>query len=157
MLSKIEKGRTMSSVGTLVKVAQALGTSVAALVESSSSVDVVYTPRRKYEEGAIKTELGINVFPFATEHADKRMQPFLHIARRGKKKSHPDSHAGQEFIFVLKGVLNLRIGNIQYTLEEGDSVYFDASSEHSCKHHSKTSHPFSTRWGVPSYNVHIIS
>ena len=44
-----------------------------------------------------------------------------------------NSHEGQEFDVVLEGVLEITIGNKTMVLNEGDSIYFDASQMHCMK------------------------
>ncbi|NCB09355.1 MAG: cupin domain-containing protein [Bacteroidia bacterium] len=46
---------------------------------------------------------------------------------------HLNSHNGHEFNFVLEGRLLLSIGGHELTLNEGDSLYFDASLNHGMK------------------------
>jgi quercetin dioxygenase-like cupin family protein len=41
-----------------------------------------------------------------------------------------NSHSGQEFNMVLEGSMELTIGSRVLTLEEGDSIYFDATQPH---------------------------
>ncbi|WP_309244118.1 cupin domain-containing protein [Paenibacillus sp. GbtcB18] len=40
---------------------------------------------------------------------------------------------GEEFLFVHSGRLEFVLGNERYTLEEGDSIYYDARIPHSYK------------------------
>lgn len=49
------------------------------------------------------------------------------------KPVHLNSHNGQEFNFVLEGKLLLSINGHDLTLNEGDSLYFDASLPHGMK------------------------
>ena len=39
-------------------------------------------------------------------------------------------HEGQEFIFILSGRVNFKVGDQEWVLEPGDSMYFDASLRH---------------------------
>ena len=41
-----------------------------------------------------------------------------------------NSHPGQEFNLVLEGKMDLYIGGKTIELEEGDSIYFDATKPH---------------------------
>ena len=41
-----------------------------------------------------------------------------------------NSHSGQEFNMVLEGTMELTIGQKVLTLNEGDSIYFDATQPH---------------------------
>ncbi len=47
-------------------------------------------------------------------------------------------HPGIEFLYVLSGRLELRIGSDKHELSEGDSIYFDSTVPHGyCRHGSK--------------------
>ncbi|MCP4671151.1 MAG: cupin domain-containing protein, partial [Desulfobacula sp.] len=39
-------------------------------------------------------------------------------------------HNGEEFIFVLEGVVSLTIGSETFTLEPGDSAYYLSTTSH---------------------------
>ncbi len=39
-------------------------------------------------------------------------------------------HNGEEFVFVLEGVVNLTIGKDTYDLEPGDSAYYLSTTSH---------------------------
>ena len=39
-------------------------------------------------------------------------------------------HDGEEFIYVLEGELKVHIGNVEYLLKSGESVYFEAINDH---------------------------
>lgn len=40
------------------------------------------------------------------------------------------SHEGEEFIYVLKGTVEIIYGKNSYILEEGDSIYYDSIVAH---------------------------
>ncbi len=130
LLSKIETGKIFPPIATLVKIANALGTRVTTLIEDSKSIKTVYTKKDESFVDKVKTENGYYIFPFATEHKEKQAQPFLFFGKKGEVKEHSVTHEGEEFIFVIKGEMQFRVGDIQYTLKEGDSLYFDALDEH---------------------------
>ena len=54
---------------------------------------------------------------------------WVKFAPAARPRAH--EHAGAEFIHVLKGTLRLKLGADAHELEEGDSMYFDASQPHS--------------------------
>ena len=43
----------------------------------------------------------------------------------------PINHPGDEFLFVIKGFLILKVGSEEFTLEAEDSIYFDSAVPHS--------------------------
>ena len=48
----------------------------------------------------------------------------------GEKRHNKNSHAGQEYDYVLEGDLEITIGEKVMTLHPGDSIYFDAGQKH---------------------------
>jgi mannose-6-phosphate isomerase-like protein (cupin superfamily) len=47
------------------------------------------------------------------------------------EKAKPHSHAGVEFLFVMKGSLTMRVGSEDFNLEAEDAIYFDSAVQHS--------------------------
>ena len=130
LLSKIESNKVMPPVATLVKIAESLGTKVSTLIETDDNIGTVYTAAKEVEENIVKTERGYWIYPFATSHKGKRMQPFVFIARKGEVKQHHLMHEGEEFIYVLKGEMRVQVGQAEYRLKTGYSLYFNSAEEH---------------------------
>jgi len=129
LLSKIETGKTMPPIATLMKIAGALGVRMAALLGDDDETTTVYTPRAAGER-LIATEKGYRFFPFAAERLRKAMQPFLFVAVRGQIQPQPLQHAGEEFLYMLEGEMAYRVGAVSYHLHPGDTLYFDAQIPH---------------------------
>lgn len=130
MISKIENNKTMPSIATLVRIATVLGTSISALLEEEVSDRTINTTRQESIERLVKTEKGYWVFPFASAFYGKKMQPFLFVARKGEVIPHQLSHEGEEFIFIVEGCLKMQVGDMEYILHSGDSLYFNALHKH---------------------------
>jgi mannose-6-phosphate isomerase-like protein (cupin superfamily) len=90
---------------------------------------------------------------------DREMDPyfaeFVPLTPEIKAKAH--MHGGFEFLYVLKGGLEVRHGEQQCLLEAGDAAYFDSSTPHSYQCSGKkpaeavivTMHQSSTAMPVP--------
>ena len=132
LLSKIENGKTVPPISTLTKIANALGVKVAVLLEENSqSNKTVFVLKADVDQSkAITTSKGYNFIPIVADRVDKTMQPYLFIAKKDSVQLQPMSHEGEEFIYVLEGEMNYRVGNVEYTMGAGDSLYFDSSDEH---------------------------
>lgn len=130
MISKIETNKVVPSVSTLVKLAKALGTNVSALLEENGDPTSVMVPAGQAEESLTRTDRGYHMYPFAPEYKNKQMQPFLFVARKGEVKTHHLTHEGEEFIFVIEGKMKFQVGNTEYVLQKGDSLYFNALEPH---------------------------
>jgi transcriptional regulator with XRE-family HTH domain len=132
LLSKIENNKTTPPVATLTKIASALKTSVASLLDDAKSESCSLTTASNINSAdLIKTRAGYSFFPIAGHRSSKLMQPYLFIAKKGQVKRTPLTHAGEEFVYVLSGEMEYRVGSITYTLKIGDSLYFDSAEEHS--------------------------
>ena len=46
------------------------------------------------------------------------------------------THEGEEFIYVLEGILEINYGKNTYILEEGDSIYYDSIVPHQVRAHN---------------------
>jgi transcriptional regulator with XRE-family HTH domain len=130
MISKIENNHTVPSIATLVKIASALGTNLASLLEQNTGLKSVFVTKEKAETSLTPTDKGYSIFPFASEYHEKKMQPFLFIGRKGEVKPHLLTHEGEEFIYIIKGEMKMQVGEIEYTLKTGDSLYFNALQKH---------------------------
>jgi mannose-6-phosphate isomerase-like protein (cupin superfamily) len=76
-------------------------------------------------------ESGYYYEALAYKKSKKNMEPFLVEFRRKKpEKLFYFSHDGEEFIYLLEGVLEFRTENQQYVLYPGDSLYFESSIPH---------------------------
>lgn len=129
LLSKIETGNVIPSVSTLVKIAGALGTNVAALMTEGDNLDCVFIPAVENIKSAL-TESGHVVLPLAVEMKEKKMQPCIFSVSAEDINDMPKSHVGEEFIFILDGSMDFQVGEICYTLGPKDSIFFNCIRDH---------------------------
>lgn len=130
LLSKIENGKIIPPVATLVRIAAALGTHVSSLLEDQAGEDASFATRDETMNGFVDTERGYSISPLAGHLKDKKMQPFLFRVRQGEVKEHHVTHGGEELVYVISGRIKFRVGAVEYTLSEGDSLYFDPRVSH---------------------------
>ena len=130
MISKIENNKTIPSVATLVKIAKTLGTNISNLFEHDGWAKAIVTTRKEAEEKLVFTEKGYSIFPYASEFHEKKMQPFLFVAKKGEVIPHLLSHEGEEFVFIVEGTMKMQVADIEYILKSGDSLYFNSLQKH---------------------------
>lgn len=130
LLSKIENGKTVPPIGTLIKIAEALGTKISILLDDSDQNGTVYTTMTGTLDKMVTSEKGYSFSAIAAERPEKLMQPFYFVAKKGKTEKRTVSHVGQEFIYVLEGTMIYYVGQEAYTLHAGDSLYFDSNENH---------------------------
>jgi transcriptional regulator with XRE-family HTH domain len=133
-LSRIETGKSSAPVSTLDVISKALGTKVGFLFDGEDSKEdpkIVLT--RKDERISSRKgmkEFGYNYQALVGKKYNKFMDPYLLQIDKNIDESIVFNHTGEEFIFVLKGKMLFFYEDQKFFLEEGDSIYFDASKNH---------------------------
>lgn len=130
MISKIENNKTIPSIAALINIASSLGVSVSDILEAEETLSAEFTAAGDFKDNITKTDKGYRIFPYASKYHHKKMQPFLITAEKGEVKEHELTHEGEEFIYVLEGVLNFSVGGTTYKLNEGDTLYFNSLEPH---------------------------
>lgn len=131
LLSKIETGKIVPAIATLTKIAGVLGVKVSVLMEEGEVANVAVTPEMNPYGGAfVATSKGYSIYGLAPQFLNKKMQPLLICSQKNLVHPHSVSHEGEEFIFVLEGSVRIHVGNSEYMLSKGESIYFEAVNEH---------------------------
>jgi transcriptional regulator with XRE-family HTH domain len=128
-ISEIERGRASPTVGALARIAKALGLSPAALVEPEVLPDVavrrVNGPVRSVQLGPAEVEPLGGCVREGSLGAHLVTLP----ARSGPMTEH--RHAGEEWVLVLEGAVEARVGLEAWLLREGDSFHLRSHQPHS--------------------------
>jgi len=128
-LSRLENGTRTPTVRLLLQLARALGVSLGALVGETPEESAVYVSR---EEGRHTIEVGDTAMQSLSDPALRWLQAVeLHLlpGRVGE----PSAHAGEEWIYVLDGVVEVLVNGSVSELGEGDAVHFRADIPHSIR------------------------
>lgn len=126
-LSKIERRCSTPSIAVALKVAKALDVDVGRLFSDDAAQEKITVDRAG---GGAEGE---RYRVLASSLLGKSMSPF--VVRPSEKPGDypPPEHAGQEFVFVHVGSIELDYGDQTFTLGPGDSAYFDASVNHNIR------------------------
>jgi transcriptional regulator with XRE-family HTH domain len=138
VISQIERGVTTPPVGTLIKLGNALGVNVSAFFEEghgTAKVEVVRADERRRIHREMRhrqNPLSYGYESLAYRKSDKKMEPFLiEFDIDVEEDLPPLKHEGEEFIFVLEGEVEVRLGGELVLLRPGDSLYFESEVPHS--------------------------
>lgn len=142
MLSKIENGQISPSLTTLQTLAHALSVPLTSFFksfeETRQAVHVkagegMEADRRGTRAGHQYNLLG----HIGANDSGVIVEPYL-ITLEEKSDTFPDfQHEGMEFIYMLEGEVEYRHGDKLFTLEPGDSLFFDADTPHGPVTHLK--------------------
>jgi transcriptional regulator with XRE-family HTH domain len=141
-LNQIEEGVIAPPLGTIIKLAKALEMKMGYLI--SGEENRAYTIVRKRDRKIISRhdskksqEYGYEFESLAPHKKDRHMEPFLVTLEPAETEEERSTHDGQEFIFVLHGAMEVRLGEEIHILEPGDSIYYDSTVPHLVKCHGE--------------------
>ncbi len=129
---KMESGESELSVANLQKIAKEYGVSLDVLMFGEEPKMSSYFLTRKGQGMSVERRSAYNYESLASGFRGRKADPFI-VTVAPKPVDTPremNSHSGQEFNMVLEGKMELAIGSKVLTLNEGDSVYFDATQPH---------------------------
>jgi transcriptional regulator with XRE-family HTH domain len=136
-ITRIEDGMLLPSLAPLLKIARGLGVRLGTLlddvtqpgpsvVRAGDSRDTVH-----FTGGAGRSAGGLDLHALAAHKQDRHMEPFLvDVHSTATKDDAPSSHEGEEFMYILSGRLEIVYGKETYTLDAGDSIYYDSVVPH---------------------------
>ncbi|MCU0609643.1 MAG: XRE family transcriptional regulator [Chitinispirillaceae bacterium] len=129
MLSQIERGVVSPSIDTLVMVCRALDLDMAELFRSISPESPVRVHRRG--ERLKMDSKGVCYEQLMTSHGSFPAELFMIEVESGSATTMSGSgHEGVEMGYVLSGSASLTVGENEYKINEGDSLFFSAQLPH---------------------------
>jgi transcriptional regulator with XRE-family HTH domain len=136
-LSHIENLRREPTVGTLLRIASALGTSVSFLIDGEKSTEeedsIVVTKRKDRQTLDSPSRSDNTAYESINQKIKDRLMDGYIVTTTFDFPREPGAHEGQELVFVLEGKQELVYDGRSRILEEGDCCYFDSSKPHSAR------------------------
>jgi transcriptional regulator with XRE-family HTH domain len=137
LVSQIEGEVVAPPVATLLKISKALNVNIGYFFQEEESGKRAVVVRKNERKQIFRrihedpSKIGYYYESLAYPKADKHMEPFQ-VKFEVKKKEDLIffNHKGEEFLFVLEGQLEFNYENEIFTLEPGDSLYFDSGFPH---------------------------
>lgn len=139
-IERIESNVDFPSLAPLIKIARVLGVRLGTFLDDQSELGPVVCRKKDSTES---NSIGFtNNSTLARKHMEyhslsqdksgRHMEPFLIDVDPSEEGANfvLSTHEGEEFIYVLDGVLEINYGKNTYILEEGDSIYYDSIVAH---------------------------
>jgi DNA-binding transcriptional MerR regulator/mannose-6-phosphate isomerase-like protein (cupin superfamily) len=124
-LSALERSHMSASVGTLRKLAKYYKTSILDFYDTAeANHHVVRPPARKVLEAGPGVRMELLAW------GNKVMEPHLFCIAPGAGSGESYTHVGEEFLFVLKGELQIFLREREFRIKSGDSFYFESAVPH---------------------------
>ncbi len=119
----IESGEISPPVGALIQISKALAVESAAFLKNDKKKE-----RRKSYRKRTKAYSYRNLNPGAQDN-----HLWAYMVTLAPKKAHEKveyKHEGEEFVHVMEGRVEIRVGKETHVMKKGASLHFDASTPH---------------------------
>jgi transcriptional regulator with XRE-family HTH domain len=136
MLSQLENGKLVPTLPTLARIAMVFDVGLEHFFADKRTRRVFSIVRAgerlRFPDRADSPTPGYFFEVLTFGATEKSMAAYLaEFPLQESKEARPHFHAGAEFVYVLSGQLAIGYQAEDHVLEQGDSVYFDASEPHS--------------------------
>jgi transcriptional regulator with XRE-family HTH domain len=139
-VDKIEADELSPPLGVLIRIAKALDMRLGRFISTGEVKP--FTVVRKHERRIVSRytsaqgdQYGYTYESLAPDKKDRRMEPFMITLVPSGAKKDLSTHAGQEFIYVLEGAMEVILEEHKDVLHPGDSIYYDSSVPHLVRCH----------------------
>jgi len=127
-LSALERSQMSGSVGTLRKLARFYKTNILGFFDANGANSRQVRPQQRK---VLEAGPGVRMELLAWGNTVMEPHLFRLAPQAGSGESY--THAGEEFLHVLRGSLNITVDRQEYRLKAGDSFYFESSTPHRWK------------------------
>ena len=134
LLARIENDEVQPQLGTMIKLSKALDSAFGRIV--SGVGDRLYSITRHNERKIVSRSTShkgqrkaYTYMSLAPEVKGRHMEAML-VQLEEDPEEEFSIHDGEEFIFVLDGVVKMKIGEDAFDLEPGDSIYYLSTTPH---------------------------
>ncbi|NDW18979.1 XRE family transcriptional regulator [Dysgonomonas sp. 216] len=136
---KIEQAEDLPSLAPLIKIARVLGVRLGTFLDDNDNLGPTVTRKQQHDSKSVSfstkdktSHQHMDYYGLSSAKAGRHMEPF--IIQIDSIEEGVDfvlsTHEGEEFIYCLEGVVEIKYGAETYLLEEGDSIYYDSIVEH---------------------------
>ena len=138
-IARIESNEELPSLAPLIKIARVLGVRLGTFLDDQQELGPVVCRKEdrtddkgiSFSNNARTEHKNMSYFALSQDKSGRHMEPFLIDVMPAKGENFDfSSHEGEEFIFVMEGVIEINYGQDTYLLEEGDSIYYDSIVAH---------------------------
>lgn len=138
-IERIEGNVDFPSLAPLIKIARVLGVRLGTFLDDQAELGPVVCRKKESEKDGIgftnnatQGHKHMDYHALSSDKSGRHMEPFL-IEISPSEEGEDfilSTHEGEEFIYVLSGVVEINYGQSTYILEEGDSIYYDSIVAH---------------------------
>jgi transcriptional regulator with XRE-family HTH domain len=139
-LAQVEAGEISPPLGSVIKLSKALDMKIGYFI--SGEEDKPYTIVRVNDRKVVSRyqseknkQYGYEYEALAPHKKNRHMDPFLVTLSPASTEHERSTHEGQEFIYVIRGSMEVRLADEVHVLGPRDCIYYDSTVPHLVKCH----------------------
>jgi transcriptional regulator with XRE-family HTH domain len=132
----IEENTNLPSLAPLIKIARVMGVRLGTFLDDNDELGPVVTRKTdknksiSFSNNAVEKRKHMDYYSLSKAKSGRHMEPFIIDIIASEAEFTLSSHEGEEFIYVLEGMVEINYGKDSYVLESGDSIYYDSIVAH---------------------------
>lgn len=128
LISQVETSKATPSLGSLLAMAKALGSTLGHFFEDGEGEDTVIV--KKANRKAVRTNSNVTYFLLSPDLRNKKVEFLYVVFEKGGSTERLHSHEGEEYVLVLQGKVEIVFENESLMLKAGDSIFIDSQRPH---------------------------
>ena len=137
-INRIENNVGIPSLAPLIKIARALGVRLGTFLDDQDEMGAVICRKQEetdstisFSNNAMDARTHMRYQALAKSKSDRHMEPFIvDIEATNDTDFTLSSHEGEEFIYVMDGIIEVCHGKKKHIIKAGDTIYYDSIVPH---------------------------
>ena len=137
-INRIENNVDIPSLAPLIKIARALGVRLGTFLDDQDEMGAVICRKQEetdstisFSNNAMDARTHMRYQALAKSKSDRHMEPFIvDIEATNDTDFTLSSHEGEEFIYVMDGIIEVCHGKKKHIIKTGDTIYYDSIVPH---------------------------
>lgn len=137
-INRIENNVDIPSLAPLIKIARALGVRLGTFLDDQDEMGAVICRKQEetdttisFSNNAMDARTHMRYQALAKSKSDRHMEPFIvDIEATNDTDFTLSSHEGEEFIYVMDGIIEVCHGKKKHIIKAGDTIYYDSIVPH---------------------------
>ncbi|WHY95419.1 helix-turn-helix domain-containing protein [Peribacillus simplex] len=128
-LSMIERGSSSLTITSLKKIADAFEVDISYFFDKPINNTKFYVKKSEQKKFRIEGS-ETSYIRLSGNFSNRTLEPLVVVLQPNQQKDYDYSHAGEEFYYVLKGLVRFKVDGEEFDVTEGESIHFPSQIPH---------------------------
>lgn len=134
-LSQVERSKSSATLSSIRKISETLGVNLSYHFQNESETKKEIIKKEGHAEHRSE-DINFTFTNLSGSISNPMFELILATLYPGDRNTSPNTHYGQEFIYILEGMLTVILDNKEYKLYPEDSIHIESTKPHIWPHSS---------------------